>query len=162
MILLALLALLALLPEPAAAQDDAIAVTLSFERIHCDECKAELEASVKKMQGFKLVSFIATSAVVIFDEKVPVPGFNRLPKDLSLRAVTLTIRGTVGFTGDKATLVARSGATYALVNPEKGKGDPLGELKKKLGGKNRFTVTGTMGDAKSIALASFQAADWKD
>ncbi|HLF95373.1 MAG TPA: hypothetical protein VJB14_18035 [Planctomycetota bacterium] len=157
-----LLALMAFLPGPAAAQEDAMTVTLAFDRIHCDECKAELEASVKRMQGFKLVTFIATSAVVIFDEKSPVPAFNRLPKDLSLRAVTLTIRGTVGFAGDKATLVARSGATYALVNPEKGKGDPLGDLKKKLGGKNRFTVTGTRGDAKTIAITSFQAADWKD
>lgn len=157
-----LLALLAFLPGPAAAQEDALTVTLAFDRIHCDECKAELEASVKKMAGFKLVTFVATAAVVVFDEKSPVPAFNRLPKDLSLRSVTLTIRGTVGFAGEKATLVARSGATYALVNPEKGKGDPLGDLKKKLGGKNRFTVTGAMGDAKTIAVASFQAADWKD
>ena len=156
MILLALAALL------CAADEDALTVTLTFERMHCDECKAELEASVKKMQGFKGVSFLGSAVLLLFDEKQPVPAFNRLPKDLSLRAVTLAIRGTVSFAGEKGTLVARSGSTYALVNGEKSKADPLGDLKKKLGGKNRFTVTGALGDPKTIALASFQAADWKD
>jgi len=154
--------LLAIVPWLFAANEDAITVTLTFERIHCDECKAELEASVKKMAGFKLVTFVGTTALVIFDEKSPVPAFNRLPKDLNLRAVALTIRGTVSFAGERATLVARSGATYALVNGEKSKSDPLGDLKKKLGGKNRFTVTGALGDPKTIALTSFQATDWKD
>ena len=156
MILLALAALL------CAADEDALTVTLTFERMHCDECKAELEASVKKMQGFRLVTFVGPTALVIFDEKSPAPAFNRLPKDLSLRAVTLTVRGTVSFSGEKATLVARSGTTYALVNPDKAKGDPLGELKKKLGGKSRFTVTGALSGGHTLALGSFQATDWKD
>ena len=156
MILSALIALF------AAVDEDAIMVTLAFERMHCDECKSELEASVKKMPGFKSVSVSGSSAVVTFDEKASVPAFNRLPKDLSLRSVTLSIRGTVSFAGDKATLVARSGVTYALVNPDKSKTDAVGDLKKKLGGKNRFQVTGTLEGGKSIHLSSFQAADWKD
>ena len=155
--------LLALMSCLAPVDEDAITVTLAFERMHCDECKAELEASVKKMQGFKGVSFLGSAVLVLFDEKQPVPAFNRLPKDLSLRAVTLAIRGTVSFAGEKATLVARSGSTYALANPDKSKTDHLGDLKKKLGGKSRFTVTGTIGgDGKTILLQSFQATDWKD
>lgn len=150
--------LFALLPIVAAVQEDATAVTLAFERIHCDECKSELEASVKKMPGFKSVSFSGGSAVVLFDEKSAVPVFNRLPKDLSLRSVTLAIRGTVSVAGDKATFVARSGATYSLANGEK---DVLAELKKKLGGKNRFQVTGTLAGGQ-IHLSAFQPADWKD
>jgi len=154
--------LLALVSCLAAVDDDSFTVTLAFERMHCDECKAELDASLKKMAGARLVTFIAASAVVVFDEKSAVPAFNRLPKDLSLRSVTLSIRGTVSFAGEKATLVARSGSTYALANAEKSK-DPLGDLKKKLAGKNRFTVTGAVGaDGKTILLQSFQAADWKD
>lgn len=153
--------LLALLPWLTAAQEDALTVTLAFERMHCDECKAELEASVKKLPGYKLVTIAGNAAVVVLDEKSPVPAFNRLPKDLSLRAVTISIRGTVSFSGDKATLVARSGATYALANPDK-KADPLGELKKKLGGKNRFQVTGALGGGHTIAITAFQSADWKD
>ena len=155
--------LLALLPLLLAADEDAITVTLAFERMHCDECKAELEASVKKMPGFKAVAFVGSAAVAIFDEKQPVPAFNRLPKDLSLRSASLSIRGTVSFTGEKATLVARSGSTYALVNPDKTRQDPLGDLKKKLAGKSRFTVSGAIGgDGKTILLQSFQATDWKD
>jgi copper chaperone CopZ len=155
--------LLALVSWLAAVDEDAITVTLAFERMHCDECKSELEASVRKMQGFKGVSFLGSAVLVLFDEKQPVPAFNRLPKDLSLRAVTLAIRGTVSFAGEKATLVARSGSTYALANPDKSKQDHLGDLKKKLGGKSRFTVSGTIGgDGKTILLQSFQAADWKD
>ena len=146
----------------AAVDEDAITVTLSFERMHCDECKSELEASVKKMAGFKGVTFLGSNVLVLIDEKQPVPAFNRLPKDLSLRAVTLALRGTVSFAGEKGTLVARSGSTYALGNADKSK-DSLGELKKKLGGKSRFTVSGALGgDGKTILLQSFQATDWKD
>ena len=155
--------LLAVVPWLCPVDDDSFTVTLAFERMHCDECKAELDASLKKMTGVRLVTFIAASAVVVFDEKSALPPFNRLPKDLNLRVVTLAIRGTVSFAGEKATLVARSGSTYALVNPDKSKTDPLGDLKKKLGGKSRFTVTGAIGaDGKTIALQSFQTSDWKD
>lgn len=148
----------------AAIDDDAFTVTLAFEKMHCDECKAELEASVKKIQGFKSVIIIENTGTVIFDDKAPIPAFNRLPKDLSLRAAVLTIRGTVSLSGDKATLVAKgSGATLALVNPEKPKAvDRLAELKKQLGGKNRFQVTGALVGGRSIALESFKPADWKE
>ena len=58
--------------------------------------------------------------------------------------------------GDKATLVAKgSGTTLQLT------GDKLAELRKKLGGKNRFQVTGALA-GKSLQLESFQTAEWKD
>ena len=155
--------LLAVVPWLCPVDDDSFTVTLAFERMHCDECKAELDASLKKMTGVRLVTLIAGNAVVVFDEKSAVPAFNRLPKDLNLRSVTLSIRGTVSFTGEKATLVARSGATYALVNPDKSKQDHVADLKKKLAGKSRFTVTGALGaDGKTLLLQSFQTTDWKD
>jgi copper chaperone CopZ len=155
--------LVAILPLLRPVDDDSFTVTLSFERMHCDECKAELDASLKRMSGVRLVTFIAGSAVVVFDEKSAVPAFNRLPKDLSLRTITLAIRGTVSFAGEKATLVARSGSTYALVNADRSKTDHLGDLKRKMGTKARFHVTGTIGaDGKTVALQSFQTTDWKD
>jgi len=154
--------LLALLPLLAAVDEDAFTVTLAFERMHCDECKAELDASLKKLPGVRLVTYIAATVVLVLDEKQAVPAFNRLPKDLSLKGTTLSIRGTVGVSGDKVTLVARSGATYALVSPEKSR-DPVADLRKKLGAKARFQVTGALGaDGKTITLQTFQAADWKD
>jgi hypothetical protein len=76
---------------------------------------------------------------------------------MGYRGSNLTLHGTVSFSGDKATLVAKgSGATLSLAGAEK-----LAELKKKLGGKNRFQVTGSLA-GKSLALESFQTADWKD
>ena len=56
----------------------------------------------------------------------------------------------------KGTLIAKgSGATLPLG------GGQVAELKKKLGGKNRFQVTGTM-TGKALTLESFQPSDWKD
>lgn len=142
---------------------DTYTVTLTFEKMHCDECKTELETTLKKIQGVKAVAVTEKAAAVTFEDKAPVPAFNRLPKDLKLVSSTVSIRGTVSFAGDKATLSAKgSGQTLALVNPEKPKDDRLAELKKQLGGKNRFQVTGALVAGKGIGVESFQPAEWKD
>ena len=151
MILLCLLGMLA-----DVAGDDTYTLTLVFQRMHCDECKRDAEATVKRLPGFASVTFAETSAVVLISDKSPIPAVAGLPKDMGYRGAHLTIHGTVSFTGDKASLVAKgSGATLSLT------GDKLAELKKKSGGKNRFQVTGSLA-GKSLALESFQAADWKD
>jgi copper chaperone CopZ len=152
--------LLALVALFGGVDEGVTTATLVFERMHCDECKSELEASMKKMAGFKSVTFAENSAVVSFDEKSPVPSFAGLPKDLKLRALSLAIRGTVSFTGDKATLVTRTGATYALANDKSR--DSIGDLKKKLGGKNRFQITGQLVPGGTLHVTAFQATDWKD
>jgi copper chaperone CopZ len=145
-----------------ALQDDAFTVTLAFDKMHCDECKAEVEAILKKKPGFKSISFTETSAVAAFEEKAAIPAIAGLPKDLSLKAVRLSIRGTVSFTGDKATLVAKgSGAALALANASPD-ADRLAELKKSLGGKNRFRVAGVLAGGKALQVESFQPADWKE
>jgi hypothetical protein len=151
MILLCLLGLIG----PVAA-DDTYTLTLIFQRMHCDECKREAEGTVKRLPGFVAVTFLETAAVVILADKSPVPHVAGLPKDMGYRGTSLTIHGTVSFTGDKATLVAKgSGTTLSLT------GDKVADLKKKAGGKNRFQVTGGFA-GKSLSLDSFQAADWKD
>jgi len=151
MILLCLLGVM----SPVAA-DDTYTLTLVFQRMHCDECKREAEGTVKKLPGFVGVTFLETAAVVILADKSPLPAVAGLPKDMGYRGAHLTIHGTVSFAGDKGTLVAKgSGATLALT------GDKVADLKKKAGGKNRFQVTGSL-NGKSIALESFQSADWKD
>jgi len=137
--------------------DDTYTLTLHFQRMHCDECKREAEATVKRLPGFVGVTFAETAAVVIIADKSPIPAVAGLPKDMGYRATSVTIHGTVSFSGDKATLVAKgSGATLSLSGGEK-----LAELKKKSGGKNRFQVTGGLA-GKAIQLESFQTADWKD
>jgi hypothetical protein len=151
MILLCLLGMLA-----PVTGDDTYTLTLVFQRMHCEECKREAEATVKRLPGFVAVNFQETAAVVVLADKSPVPAVAGLPKDMGYRGSHLTIHGTVSFSGDKATLVAKgSGATLSIT------GDKLGELKKKLGGKNRFQLTGALA-GKSLALESFQTAEWKD
>ena len=136
--------------------DETFTLTLVFQRMHCEECKREAEGAVKRLPGFVGVTFTETSAVVQIAEKSPVPHVQGLPKDMGYRASHLTIHGTVSFSGEKGTLIAKgSGATLPLA------GDKVAELKKKLGGKNRFQVTGTM-TGKSLTLESFQPAEWKD
>jgi hypothetical protein len=136
--------------------DDTYTLTLSFQRMHCDECKREAEATVKRLPGFVAVTFAETAAVVILTDKSPVPVIGGLPKDMGFRGSHLTIHGTVTCSGEKATLVAKgSGATLQLA------GDKVADLKKKLGGKNRFQVSGAL-TGKSLQLESFQPAEWKD
>ena len=136
--------------------DDTYTLTLNFQRMHCDECKREAEATVKRLPGFVSVTFAETSAVVLLAEKSAVPAVGGLPKDMGYRGSHLTIHGTVTLSGDKATSVAKgSGTTLQLT------GDKVAELRKKLGGKNRFQVTGALA-GKSLQLESFQTAEWKD
>jgi hypothetical protein len=149
--------LLCLFGATATVGDDTYTLTLHFQRMHCDECKREAEATVKRLAGFVGVTFAETAAVVLIGDKSPIPAVAGLPKDMGYRGSSITIHGTVSFSGDKATLVAKgSGATLSLAGAEK-----LAELKKKIGGKNRFQVTGGL-NGKALQLESFQAADWKD
>jgi len=139
------------------AQEDVNTLTLVFEKMHCDECKFEVEARAKKIPGFVSMTFQDATAIVLTAEKAPPPALGALPKDLRLKAQTIQIRGTVNASGDKLTLVAKgSGATLALG------GDKLADLKKALGGKNRFRLAGPLMGGKTLNLETFQAADWKD
>jgi copper chaperone CopZ len=149
--------MIALLLALACVQEDVNTLTLVFEKMHCDECKLEVEARVKKIPGFLSMTFTDATAVVLTAEKAPPPVVGALPKDLRLKAQTIQIRGTVNASGDKLTLVAKgSGATLALG------GDKLADLKKALGGKNRFRITGPLMGGKTLNVEAFKADDWKD
>ena len=41
--------------------DDTYTLTLAFQRIHCDECKREAEATCKRLPGFVAVTFAETA-----------------------------------------------------------------------------------------------------
>ncbi len=151
--------LLWLLPAlGAATADETYSVTLVFQTMHCNECKADVEAMARKLPGFASVTFAETSATIQLGEKAPVPTVSGIPKDMGFKGTRLSIRGTVSFSGDKATLVAKgSGTTFALSGGEK-----VGELKKQAGGKsNKFHVSGTLA-GKALVVESFQLVEWKD
>jgi copper chaperone CopZ len=138
-------------------QEDVNTLTLVFEKMHCDECKFEVEARVKKIPGFVSVTMADATAVVRTAEKAPPPSVGAFPKDLRLKSQTVQIRGTVNASGEKLTLVAKgSGATLALG------GDKVADLKKALGGKNRFRLTGALMGGKMLQVESFQPTDWND
>ena len=168
--ILAVLACLSVLsldpPLPGLArdrQDDSTSLALAFEKMHCAECKVELEAGVKKLPGFRSVQVAGATATLVLEDKAALPALNRFPKDLVLQSAGLRVRGTAVFVGDKASLVTRGGVTLALANPEKPGQDSLGGLKKaSAGGKNRFAVSGLLVGGKTLVVESFQAADWKD
>lgn len=142
-------------------QEEAVSLTLVFEKMHCDECKAEVEARVRKLPGFKSVVFEEDAARVLLEEKSPIPAVGSFPKDLSLKAQRLTLRGAVNASGDKLTLIAKdSGTALGLSNPERPGDDRLEELRKALGGKNRFRVTGLL-SGRTLVVESFEKADWK-
>jgi hypothetical protein len=147
-----------------ADDKDTFGVTLTFDSMHCEECQAEVEATLRRMQGFTSSTVSDATVTVTFDDTAPVPSFGSLPKDLTLKSATVRIRGTVGFPDpDHATLAAKgSGASLTLVNPEKpAKRDELAKLRAKLGGKNRFWVAGTL-SGKTVVLEGFEATDWED
>lgn len=158
------ISLLAALVAALGADEETYTVTLAFETMHCDECRAELEGTLKKIPGFKSALVSGDSVTVTFEGKTPVPAFRRLAQDLKLVSVSISIHGTVSASGEKLTLVARrSGTALALLNPEKPKAeDRLAGLRKQMGGKNRFRIEGTLVDGKAVILGAFAPADWKD
>jgi hypothetical protein len=48
--------------------------------MHCDECKREAEATVKRLRGFVGVTFAETAAVVILADKSPIPAVAGYPR----------------------------------------------------------------------------------
>ena len=145
----------------AGVDDDAVSLTLVFEKMHCDECKAEVEARVRKLPGFKSVAFEEDSARVLLDEASPIPAVGTFPKDLSLKTQRLSLRGVVNASGDKLTLIAKgSGTALGLANPERPRADRLSELRQALGGQNRFRVTGLL-SGRTLVLESFEKTDWR-
>jgi copper chaperone CopZ len=151
-----------LLLAAALLQDDVTTLTLRYERMHCDECRSETEAVLKRLPGFKSVSLGETSAEAQFLEKSPPPSPSGLPRDIGLKRITLSLRGTAAAAGDRLVFQARlSGTSYTLVNPAKDGADRLAELRAALGGKNRFRIMGTP-SGKDFLLESFKPAEWAD
>ncbi len=160
--MIALLAAWSCLAAPA--EDDPFTVRLAFEKMHCAECRAEIEATLKKIDGCRTVETAGNVVTATFDDTKPIPTFQKLPRDLKLKKTTLTLYGTVSVSDDKVLLTARgSGAVLTLQNSrEPGAPDKVGELRKRRGGKNRVLIDGEPAGARNLTLESFAVADWKD
>ena len=142
----------------AVLQAEDVTVSLLFAKMHCEECRLEVEAGVKRWTGFKSVVTAGSTATVVLEEKAPVPAVGGFPKDLVLVAAVIRLRGVVTASGEKLTFVAKGSGAVLAIAPE-GK---AADLKKALGGKNRFRLEGALAGPKTLRVESFAAVDWKD
>lgn len=143
------------------ADDETYTVTLTFQSMHCDSCKEELQANLESLKGVTSVRLGDKSAVVLVEESTKFE-LGKLkpcaPRDMKLAAVLLKIRGIVG--ADLKLTAKGSGMVFALADPPKKK--ILDELKKALGGENQFWIEGAAVESAKIELSGFEKTAWKD
>ncbi len=156
---------LAALAAAVVPDDEPWTATLVVKTMHCDECVSQVETQLKGIQGVKSVEKDAAKLTlrVSIEEKraVRLKTFQAaVPADMKLEKVEIVRRGRVSSTKDGVFLAALgSGQAYELT------GEKAAELAKSLKGDAEFRITGELGgkDGKeSIAVANFQAKDWKD
>jgi copper chaperone CopZ len=150
--------------------DDVYTVTLAFESMHCDECKSALETNLKA--GVKDVQKVAiegeTATVVVKDGGAPDLSKLRraVPGDLKLKAVGVKARGTVATKGSDLVFTWKDTTQQVPLSnrDEKPKQDRLSELRKEMGGKNRFEIAGELREKERIprlVVDSFAKTDWE-
>lgn len=143
------------------ADDETYTVTLTVQSMHCEECQTELESNLDNLEGVASVTLGDKVAVVIVEEKqkFDLGKFrNAAPRDMKLQAVTIRIRGVVG--ADLKLKAKGSNVMVTLVDAPKK--DKLSELKKALGGENKFWIEGAALESAKIELSAFEKTAWKD
>lgn len=147
-----------------AEGDDAYRVTLAFQTTHCEACKEELATALENIPGRKSVTLADKTAVVLVEEKTKFDlGRFRAaaPRDMKLLTVRLRLRGKVADAGSVCRATARGSAQlFELRNPEKR--DVLGELRKQLGGDNKFALEGVAVTSSAVELHSFEKISYEE
>jgi copper chaperone CopZ len=153
--------------------DGAVLVTITFEKMHCAECRTTAESQLKRAQsGVKSVAIDGETAAVTIEEgvKLELAKLRKaIPTDLKIKSLALTARGTVTSKDAELKFQPRDTAIeFPLANREerpKAEDDKVGALKKEMGGKNRFEVSGELREKNQVTqlvLTSFKKTDWKD
>ncbi len=161
-----------LLATVLVVDEDVLSISLVFEKMHCDECKATVEAQLRQTHKNAKVTVEGDTATVTIPEgtALDLSKIHRaLPSDLKLKSIGLTARGTVTAKGADFKFQPRNTASeYPLVNRDekpKAKDDRLAELRKELGGKNRFEITGELREKDKLTqliVTGFKKTDWAD
>lgn len=144
--------------------------TIAVKSTHCDECEKRLDAQLKLIPGVKDVTIGADKAAVtvtIAEKHAVKLGTLKaaIPNDMKLQRIDVSIRGTVAAGGKGVSVTAKeSNARYDLADrdPKAGK---VEELKKAMGGRNRFQISGefvVVEGRETILLEKFAVAEWKD
>lgn len=144
--------------------DETYSVTLTFQSMHCEECKVQLQECLEKIRGVKSVALGGNSATASVEEKTrfELTRFRSAsPRDMKLKSVSLSVRGCVSESGGQFKVTTKgAGQVFSLVNPEKR--DPLSELKQQLGGANKFRIDGIAIEPTKVELNSFAKTDYDE
>ncbi len=146
--------------------DETWSATITVDAMHCDECKASLEANLKQLKGVTTVEVNGTTAKVAVLEKQGIAHrsfVNALPTDLKLKSIDVKVRGVIGEKGDRLELRAKSSAQVFRLANKDDKTDVIGPLKKDLAPPAKFAVAGELDKADTLLLSAAPAkTDWKD
>ena len=156
----------------AQAGEETYTVTLAVKSMHCDECKATLDARLKAVAGVKTVEInaekLAVLATVLEKNAIRLKTLQAcVPGDMKLERATVSLRGGVTATGMMLQLKAKaSGAVYELGDKDPKSNEKQAALREALGqGKKKFRITGELVEREKrevLAIDSFEAVDWKD
>jgi copper chaperone CopZ len=153
-------------------QEETFPVTITVRSMHCEECRAVLDARLAAVPGIKKVEIDAEKRTVSLTvlEKHAVHLRTLLacvPGDMKLERAAVTMRGTVSSLGMMLKLKAKgSNSEFELGDKDPKKNEKQAELRKALGeGKKKFRIVGELveRDKREVfVIESFEAVEWKD
>ena len=148
----------------SCGDDETYSVTLTFQSMHCEECKAQLQETLEKIGGVNSVALGGNSATAAVKEsaRFDLAKFRcASPRDMKLKSVSVSLRGRVSESSGQFKLTTKAAAqVFHLVNPEKR--DPLSELQQQLGGANKFRIDGVAVEATKLELHSFEKTEYDE
>lgn len=156
----------------AQAGEETYIVMLGVKSMHCDECKATLDARLKAVAGVKTVEpnaeKLTVTVTVLEKHAIRLRTLQAcVPGDMKLERATLSLRGAVSAMGMMLQLKAKaSGAVFELGDKDPKSNEKQAALREALGqGKKKFRITGELVEREKrevLAMDSFEAVEWKD
>jgi copper chaperone CopZ len=156
----------------AQTGEETYPVTLAVKSMHCEECKATLDARLKPLAGVKTVETnaekLTVTVTVLEKHAIRLKTLQAcVPGDMKLERVTVTLRGVVSAFGMMLQLKAKaSNAAYELGDKDPKNNEKQAALRESLGqGRKKFKITGELVEREKrevLAMDSFEAVEWKD
>jgi len=158
-----------------AREEEKFPLTVTFESLHCAECRLGIEEGLGALPGVKKVSLVedqARATLLVLEKAWVSPGAvqKSVPSDLRIHSIEVTVRGLVFFGEEGGTLRAKdSGRPLRLANhlvegePEK---DRVEELRRQFDPQQpKYRITGLLKETRKdtiLELLSFERVEWKE
>ena len=152
--------------------EETYSVAITVKSMHCDECRATLDARLAAVPGVKKVEIDAekrmVSLTVLEKHAVHLRTLQAcVPGDMKLERAAVTLRGTVSALGMMLKLKAKgSNADFELGDKDPKKNEKQAELRKALGeGKKKFRIVGELVERdrrEVLVIESLEAVEWKE